>query len=132
MFLLYNDGRKKKIKEENLNKIEKKRCEDFLKDKNCELCEQIFDDLLNKTGFYNLVKNPPELVSKEDIDELGYDKAVSITRDDFIKPAEALARCKVLCRKHQIIIRRDNHERMEKKLEIPEDFSLLRIKKSLI
>ena len=38
----------KKIKEENLNKMEKKRCEDFLKGKNCELCEQIFDDLLNK------------------------------------------------------------------------------------
>ena len=40
---------------------EKMVCEDYLSDKNCELCEVLFDDLLNKKGFYNLVKNPPQL-----------------------------------------------------------------------
>lgn len=120
------------MEEENINKIEQKRCLDFLKGKKCELCEQIFDDLLNKTGFYKLVRNPPQLVSQYDIDKLGYEEAVRVTKKEFIKPADAFARCKLLCRKHQTMIRRDNNERMSKGLEIPTDFSLLRIKKSLI
>ena len=118
--------------EDNINKRAQKECEDFLKGKNCELCEQIFEDLLNKTGFYDLVKSPPELVTQEEIDKLGYEKVVDIARKEFINPAEGFARCKMLCRKHQVMIRRDNNERNGKGMDIPKDFSLLRIKKSLI
>lgn len=120
------------MEEVNLNKIEQERCEAFLKGKNCELCEQIFNDLINKVGFYNKIKSPPELISKEDINEFGYEEAVKLTKQDFIRAAEGFARCKTLCRKHLVIIRRDNNERNERGMDIPEDFSLLRIKKSLI
>lgn len=120
------------MEEDNLNKIERKRCEEFLHGKNCELCEQLFADLLNKEGFYNLVKNPPELVSQEDINKLGLKEAIDVAKEEFIKPAEGFARCKMLCRKHQAMIRRDNNERNDNGMDIPEDFSLLRIKKSLI
>lgn len=120
------------LTEEILNEKEKEVCEEFLKDKKCDLCEQIFNDLLNKTGFYNLIKNPPKLVIEEDIEEFGYEEAVKLAREDFVKPSEGFARCKNLCRKHQAIIRKDNNERNKLGMDIPTDFSLLRIKKSLI
>ena len=120
------------LEEEILNEKEKEVCEEFLKDKKCDLCETLFNDLLNKTGFYHLLKNPPKLVIEEDIEEFGYGEAVRLAREDFVKPAEGFARCKNLCRKHQAIIRKDNNERNKKGLDIPIDFSLLRIKKSLI
>lgn len=116
----------------NVKDPEHQICRDYVAGKNCEFCEQLFNDLLNQEGFYPLIKNPPKILSEEDIKEFGREKAIKLVRDELIKPAEGFARTKLLCRKHQSMFRRDNNERSNKGMDIPTDFSLLRIKKSLI
>jgi hypothetical protein len=121
-----------KMEKIEVTDIEHKKCKEFMQDKECELCKKLFDDFINKKGFYNLVKSPPQLISEEDIKKYGYKKALELARKDFIRTAEGFARCKVLCRKHQALVREDNNERNERGMDIPRDFSLLRIKKSLV
>lgn len=113
--------------------VEHKICREYLKGKPCEMCEQIFQDLINHTGFYNKIQNPPELLTDEDIEEYGSgEEAYKALYDEFVRPAEGFARCHALCREHQKVLRNDNQERNELGMDIPTDFSLLRYKKSLI
>lgn len=115
-----------------LKDINHSECREFMKGKKCEFCEKLFDDIINKTGLYDFIKNPPELIDEDDVEEFGLKKSIELARDGFVRDAEGFARCKVLCRKHHMIIREDNNERNDKGIDIPTDFSLLRYKKSLI
>lgn len=100
-----------KVKDEN-HQI----CRRYLRNKKCEFCEELFNDLLNKTGNYSKMENPPLI---EEID-----------RKEFVQNAQGFARSHHLCNKHFKIFRKENKKLNEKGIEIPSDLILMKIRNS--
>ena len=93
-----------------------KDCREFLKDKKCQFCEKLFDDLINKKGIYDDLENPPS-IEKSD-------------KEEFISNAQGFARTYYLCGKHFRIFRKDNKKLNEKGIEIPRELTLTKLRRS--
>lgn len=96
--------------------IEHKKCREFLKDKKCQFCEKIFNDLLNKEGVYNELESPP-IIEKSD-------------REEFIRNAQGFTRTHHLCGKHFRIFRKDNKKLNKKGIDIPRELNLIKLRRS--
>lgn len=96
--------------------IEHKKCREFLKNKKCQFCEKLFDNLLNKDGIYDKLENPPIIEISD--------------KEEFIKNAQGFARSHYLCGKHFRIFRKENKKLNESGIEIPAELKLIKIRRS--
>jgi hypothetical protein len=92
------------------------KCKEFLKDKGCEMCKKIVQDCKNNEGVYKHFSNHKIVLVKVD--------------DSYISKASAIIRTHPVCKKHFKIIKRDNDKRQIKDIEITEDLTLLKYRRS--
>ncbi len=93
-----------------------KKCKEYLKDKECDMCKKIVRDCGNQEGIYKQFSGHKIKLIKVD--------------DNYISMASALIRSHPVCQKHFRVLKKDNDKRHVSNMEISKDLELIKYRRS--
>jgi len=97
---------------------EARECEDYLKDKDCDLCIKYWKECEDGTGIYYEFQR----------------KGIKLRKVDksYVKKSTSIIRTKNSCQKHFVVLKKDNDKRQELNMDIPDNLELLKFRRSYI